>query len=874
MSGHEQAQARDRSHGGVHARTAHAMEGAGSGGTVGALTSREAAARLARDGYNELPSAKPRAPWAIAWQVVREPMFLLLIGAAAIYLALGDRREALALLASVGVMIGITFYQERKTERALDALRELASPRALVLRDGAWRTVAGRDVVVGDVLRVKEGDRVPADARLESATGLMADESLLTGESVPVRKHAEADVREWSRPGGDDLPFVYSGTLLTAGQGIARVVAVGRNTEMGRIGKALAAVDAEPSPLQRETRRAVLVFAAIGITLCVAVALVYRVARGDWLNGLLAGVTLAMANLPEEFPVVLTVFLALGAWRISQKGVLTRRAPAIETLGAARVLCVDKTGTLTQNRMEVRAFWTPSGALPLDGPGGEEQRARLLEVAVLASEREPFDPMEQAFWRLLRARFPARESRLAQAAPIRAYALTPAQLSVARVHRMRGDTAWTIAAKGAPEAIADACRLDRTAHTAMHEALTLMTRDGLRVLGVAEGTWPPADGAHPALPEAQRELPLAFVGLVGLADPLRPGVPAAIAECYRAGIRTVMITGDHSGTARAIAAQAGLARPDAIATGREIERMSARELAQCVARVDVFARVMPEHKLRLVEAYKANGDVVAMTGDGVNDAPALKAAHIGVAMGARGSDVAREAAALVLLRDDFASLVAAVRLGRRIYDNIRKAMSYIVAVHVPTAGMSLLPLLFDWPLLFYPVHIVFLEFVIDPACSIAFEAEAAEANVMRRPPRSASARLFDRWMLGASLGQGLLALAAIVALYGSVLVAGASDASARTVGFVGVVLSNLALILGNRSRDASVRAMLRPNAALWWVVGGTLVALSLVIYVPLLRELFRFAVPRPAELAAGGLPALVVLAGIVAGRVLRHRRHS
>ncbi|MGE5169861.1 MAG: cation-translocating P-type ATPase [Rudaea sp.] len=843
------------------------------GALSGALTSREAAARLARDGHNELPSAKPRAPWAIAWEVVREPMFLLLIGAAAIYLALGDRREALALVASVGVMIGITFYQERKTERALDALRDLASPRALVLRDGEWRTVAGREVVIGDVLRVKEGDRVPADARLESATGLMADESLLTGESVPVRKLAEVGAREWSRPGGDDLPFVYSGTLLTAGQGIARVVATGRHTEMGRIGKALASVEAEPSPLQRETRHAVLVFAAIGIALCVAVALLYRVARGDWLNGLLAGVTLAMANLPEEFPVVLTVFLALGAWRISQNGVLTRRAPAIETLGAARVLCVDKTGTLTQNRMEVRAFWTPSGPLPLEGPGDEE-RARLLEIAVLASEREPFDPMEQAFRRLAHARFPALDPRIAQAVPIQTYSLSSAQLSVARVHRMGDENAWTIAAKGAPEAIADACRLDPAAQGAMHDALTAMAHDGLRVLGIAAGTWPPAEGRYPPLPEAQRDLPLSLVGLIGLADPVRPGVPAAIAECDRAGIRTVMITGDHAGTARAIAAQAGIAHPDAIATGGEIEGMSERELAECAVRTDVFARVMPEHKLRLVLAYKANGDVVAMTGDGVNDAPALKAAHIGVAMGARGSDVAREAAALVLLRDDFASLVAAVRLGRRIYDNIRKAMSYIVAVHVPTAGMSLLPLLLDWPLLFYPLHIVFLEFVIDPACSIAFEAEAAEANVMRRPPRPASARLFDRWMLAASIGQGVLALVAVAVLYGSVLAAGASEASARTVGFAGVVLSNVALIIGNRSRDASVRAMLRPNAALWWVIGGALVALALVIYVPLLREIFRFAVPRPAELAAAVLPALVVLAGIVAGRALWHRRHA
>jgi Ca2+-transporting ATPase len=835
------------------------------------LTAREAAARLAADGYNELPSAGPRRPWAIAWEVVREPMFLLLIGAAVIYLVLGDRREALALLASVMVMIAITFYQERKTERALDALRELSSPRAQVYRDDEWRTVAGRDVVVGDLLRVKEGDRVPADATLEAATDLMADESLLTGESAPVQKRAEAAGRAWARPGGDDLPFVYSGTLLTRGQGIAHVVATGRDTEMGRIGKALATIEPEQSPLQRETRRAVLVFAAIGITLCVLVALLYRISRGDWLNGLLAGITLAMANLPEEFPVVLTVFLALGAWRISRKGVLTRRAPAIETLGAAQVLCVDKTGTLTQNRMGVRRFWAEGRTIDADG-ADDPQRAELIRIAVLASEREPFDPMEQAFTRLAKEKLPAMAATVARWELVRSYPLDPSQLSVARVHVRPDGESWVIAAKGAPEAIADLSDIDAALRARVRGAVETMARDGLRVLGLAAGEWVPAGAGGPSLPDSQRGLHLRFAGLVGLADPVRPTVPAAIAECYRAGIRTVMITGDHAETARAIAHAVGLGAPDAIATGREIDAMTPAELRRCVARFDVFARVMPEHKLRLVEAFKAEGQVVAMTGDGVNDAPALKAAHIGVAMGGRGSDVAREAAALVLLQDDFSSLVAAVRLGRRIYDNIRKAMSYIVAVHVPTAGMSLLPLLLDWPLLFYPVHIVFLELVIDPACSIAFEAEPADRDVMRRPPRAASARLFDRRMLAASAGEGMLALAAVAVLYGTALAAGKPEATARAMGFAAVVLANIALIMGNRSREATLRAMLRPNPALWWVIGAALVSLALALYLPVLRGIFRFATLEGTELAASALPALIVLSALMLARSVPFRR--
>ena len=834
-----------------------------------ALTSGEAAARLARDGYNELPSARPRRPWAIAWEVIREPMFVLLIVAAAIYLALGDLSEALALLASVLVMIGITFYQERKTERALDALRELASPRAKVLRDGEWRTVAGREVVVGDLLRVKEGDRVPADATVLSATDLMADESLLTGESAPVRKRTSDRPSEWARPGGDDLPHIYSGTLLTSGQGIACVAATGHRTEMGKIGKALQTIEPEPSSLQRETRRAVLVFAAIGITLCVLVALLYRVTRGDWLNGLLAGITLAMANLPEEFPVVLTVFMALGAWRISQKGVLTRRAPAIETLGATQVLCVDKTGTLTQNRMEVGRVWIRGETLE----PGDGLAERLIEYCMLASEREPFDPMEQAFKRLAHQRFPLLAKKTASWTLVHGYPLTPKQLSVVRLWQTTGMEAYVVAAKGAPEAIADLCSLEAAERASVQEAVRRLTRDGLRVLAAAEGEWESPHTGEAEWPASRRHFRLRFIGLIGLIDPVRPTVAAAIAECYRAGIRTVMITGDHAGTARAIALQIGLADPGRSVTGTEIEAMTDAELAECVTRVNVFARVMPEHKLRLVEAFKMKGQVVAMTGDGVNDAPALKAAHIGVAMGARGSDVAREAAALVLLEDDFSSLVAAVRLGRRIYDNVRKAMCYIVAVHVPTAGMALLPLLVGWPLLLYPVHIVFLEFVIDPACSIAFEAESADRNVMQRPPRPTTAKLFDTLMIATSVAQGAGVLMTVALLYALALRTGESEGTARAMAFSAIVFANIALIIGNRTHEPSVRELLRPNPALWGLIAGTLMALAIVLYVAPFREIFRFELLPGSALWMSALPAVVVLAGMMLVRSARfHRR--
>ena len=718
------------------------------------LTREEAIVRLTRDGFNELPSAKPRSLWAIAWEVVREPMFLLLLGASAIYLVLGDIREALVLFASVFVVMGITFYQERKTERALEALRELASPRAKVWRDGEWQLVPGREVVVGDLVLVKEGDRVPADAVLLTSSNLMADESLLTGESVPVRKRASEAEPAAVRPGGDDLPYVFSGTLLTQGQGLAHVVATGMRTEIGKIGKALQTLVPESSTIQRETRRAVLFFAVIGIALCVLVTVLYGLMRGDWLNGLLAGITLAMANLPEEFPVVLTVFLALGAWRISQARRADPARPGDRDAGIHdRVV----RGQDRHPNAEPHGGESPLGAgqrtRSADDRGDVSAGTRRTEcpgerTGTLRPDGEGLPPA-RAGARAGSAREAAARGRLGTATRCH---LRSCPLPMSGSHQETMGTWWPL--KAPRRRSRSSARSTPPQRAALQTQVARMAGDGLRVLAVARGTLSPTYASTYPWPSSQRELRLQFVGLTGLADPIRPTVPVALRECYAAGIRTVMITGDYPGTAVAIARQIGLADPEMVVTGPELDAMTDAQLRERVGQVNIFARVVPEQKLRLVQALKANGEIVAMTGDGVNDAPALKAAHIGVAMGERGSDVAREAASLVLLDDDFASMVEAVKLGRRIFDNIQKAMGYILAVHVPTAGMALLPLFFGWPLVFYPVHIVFLEFVIDPACSIAFEAEPPERDVMRRPPRSASSRLFNGWMIATSVLQG------------------------------------------------------------------------------------------------------------------------
>jgi Ca2+-transporting ATPase len=822
---------------------------------INGLCASEAAEKLQAEGYNELPSAKKRSVFAIALGVAREPMFLLLIACGTIYLLLGDLQEALILLAFVFVVMGITLYQERKTERALEALRDLSSPRALVIRDSEPQRVSGREVVRGDILILAEGDRVPADAVLLSCFNFSIDESLLTGESLPVRKVACNGSADIGCPGGDDLPFVYSGTLVVQGQGIACVKAIGAQTELGKIGKALQALKTEQTPLQKETGRLVRNLALLGLLLCTLVVVVYGLTRENWLNGILSGITLAMAMLPEEFPVVLTIFLAMGAWRISQRRVLARRVSAVETLGSTTILCVDKTGTLTMNQMSVSRLSAGDRYYSVDSDAGllPENFHELVEFGILACQKEPFDPMEKALRKLGDRCLNNTEHLHDDWVLVHEYPLSQALLSLSLVWKSPVGDDHVIAAKGAPEAIADLCHLQERPAQQIAERVETMAEEGFRVLGVAKASF-----RQSSLPAEQHDFQFEFLGLVGFSDPVRPGVPDAIAECRHAGVRVVMITGDYPGTAQTIAGQIGLKTTDDVVTGQQLDEMDDAQLQQRIKSVNLFARVVPEQKLRLVNALKANGEIVAMTGDGVNDAPALKSAHIGVAMGGRGTDVAREAAALVILDDDFSSIVQAVRQGRRIFDNLSKAVAYIFAIHVPIVGISLLPVLFHWPLVLFPVHIAFLELIIDPACSFVFEAEPEEANVMQRPPRDPGKPLFGRETVGLSLLQGTGALAIILTVFLIALYRGHGAQEARALTFTSLVFTNLALISTNRSWSMSFWAILRrPNAAIWWVIGGALLLLGLVLYTPLLRGLFKFVPLHPMDLAICLMAAVV-----------------
>jgi Ca2+-transporting ATPase len=810
-------------------------------GAPGGLSEKEAARRLANEGPNELPSAKPRSILAIAFSVVSEPIFLLLIACGAIYLLLGDAREASMLLGFVFVVIGLTLYQQRKTERALEALRDLSSPRALVIRGGEQKRIPGREVVRGDAIVLTEGDRVPADAVVVSCTNLTVDESLLTGESASVRKALSTEaVAEMSRPGGEDSPFVFSGTLVVQGEGLARVLATGARAEIGRIGQALTGLEEEPTRTQRETHRVVRRVAVIGLGLALVVAIAYGATRGDWLNGLLVGITFAMAVLPEELPVVLTVFLGLGAWRISKRQVLTRRVPAVEMLGATTVLCVDKTGTLTQNRMSLASLSVGELAYDLHSRGSEplpEPFHELLEFSVLASHRDPFDPMEKAI----------REGGLKLLANtehlhedwtlIDEYPLSAELLAMSRVWRSPDLEQYVVAAKGAPEAILDLCHLDANTAEVVRGQVDRLAARGLRVLAVAR-----AGFRQTELPAIQHDFDFGFLGLIGLEDPVRPAARGAIRESHEAGIRVVMITGDYPATALNIAGQIGLPSEGGVITGAELDALDDGQLQHRLHDVNIFCRVVPEQKLRLVEALKANGEVVAMTGDGVNDAPALKAAHIGIAMGGHGTDVAREAAALVLLDDDFSSIVQAIKLGRRIFDNLRKAIAFLVSVHVPIVGLSIVPVALGWPLILMPIHILFLQLIIDPACSLVFEAEPEEPDIMRRPPRVANAPLFDRTLLARSATQGAILLAIVVAVFATALYGGHGADNARALAFTTLIVASLGLILANRSWSRSILDALRTrNSALWWVLGGALAFLAIALYIPFMRGVFHFA---------------------------------
>ncbi|WP_304179991.1 cation-translocating P-type ATPase [Phenylobacterium aquaticum] len=820
--------------------------------TLHGLSEAEAARRLAEVGPNALPAARRRGVLRIAFETMREPMFLLLVGAAALYLVLGDLGGGLFLMVGALGSIGLVILQESRSERALSALRDLSQPHARVIREGMERRIAAAELVPGDIVLVGEGERLPADGALVAGDVLSVDESALTGESAPVSKRpllAGETFLSDAAPGAEDGPNLYSGTLVVRGQAVAQISRTGPTTALGRIGVSLAAIVQEPTPLQKTAGKLVTWLGGMAIGFCAMVAIAYGLLRGDWINGALAGITVAIALIPEEFPMVLAVFLALGAWRLATQQVLVRRSAVIEALGGATVLCVDKTGTLTENQMQVARLWSPGAdvATQADQPQAGET-AKLLRIAGLASAVRPVDPMDKAVRGLIQAWTP--NQAVTPGEPERAWPLQADRMAVIQVWRGSGEHREA-AAKGAPEAIFKLCRLSTAEVTRLAQVVEAFAEQGLRVLGVASAQ---RSGAFPDNPA---EVAFDFAGLIGFLDPIREDVPAALQEARSAGISVVMITGDHPATALAIARAAGIDVTGGVILGAEIAALPAQALAERLHEVRVFARITPDQKLLIVQGFKAAGEVVAMTGDGVNDAPALETAHIGIAMGRKGTDVAREAADLVLMDDSFASIVGGVRLGRRIFVNLRKALVYVTAIHVPIAGLALIPIILGQPQLLFPMHVVFLELVIDPICAMVFEAEPGSATAMQHPPRRRDEALFGRAQLGLALLQGLGVLVGVLGVYLWAL-SRYPQFEARGAAFLALVVGNLVLALADA---ASSRAPLfTARRKIYWIIAGAAGAvLTAVLTVPPLEGVFKVSTPH------GGLLIIALAVALVSG---------
>ena len=773
-------------------------------------------------------------------EVVTEPMFLLLVAACTIYFVLGRLEEAITLIVALLLVSGISVYQSVRSSQALGALRDLTQPKAQVLRMGQVVSLPIADIVVGDAVLLEEGGRIPADGTTQETNDFSVDESILTGESVPVAKSV-----------GD---AVFAGTNTTSGGAWLTVTAVGDQTELGRIGRSIDTIQTEKTPLQREISQFVLRMAWIGVA---AFALVWGVnfARsGDWITALLFGLTLAMSILPEEIPVAFSSFMALGAVRLSRLGVLTKQPQTVESLGSATVICTDKTGTITQDGMSVRQLYdgASESLLALTDKLPETALA-ILAYARWASETTPFDPMEKAIVSAWAAVDPLAENDVYPMVHEYPLAGTPPMMTHVRL----SPTGELIAGKGAVEHILAVCRPQPVVAERIRHVTRQVSGDGYRVLGVARGTQ-----VSPDFPAEQDEFNWSFLGLVALENPPKLNAGAVIQAFTDAGIRVKMITGDFPETAQAIARQVNLPGADSLMTGEQVLAMDEVTLQREAAKTAVFARMFPEAKLRVVEALKRNGDVVAMTGDGVNDGPALKAAHIGVAMGKRGTEVARQAASLVLVDDDLSSMVDAIAQGRRIYQNLKKAVAYIVSIHIPIILTVAIPLLANWKWenLFSPIHIIFLELVMGPTCSIAFENEPAEAGQMQQPPRTLTDTFLSGNELYRSMMQGLGITLAVLGMYYLTMQRGDSITAVRTTVFTTLVLSNIFLTLVNRSFTLSVFRTLRvSNWMLWLMLGLTFGLLLVTLFVPGARQLFGFA---PISASIFGYCALAAMAGV------------
>ncbi|HEX9604900.1 MAG TPA: cation-translocating P-type ATPase [Myxococcales bacterium] len=807
------------------------------------LSVAEALKRLRSQGPNRLVTP---GRWAAVRQVlesVADPMALMLAAAGAVYLVAGEVRDGVILLAALVPVLGVDVALQLRSRRALRKLARATAARARVVRGGEELEVPAEDLVWGDLLLLREGDVLPADGVVRAATHLAVDESQLTGEAEPVEKAPRAgdaaDAQEESR--------FYAGSLVLSGSGRGEVTATGVGTRYGAIARLVAESEPDQTPLQRKTGRLVRV---LGVAAAAVAAGVFglRMASGARASeALLAALAVAMAAVPEEFPLAFALFLSLGAWRLARRGVLVRRLASVETLGATTVICADKTGTLTRGTFDLDVL------VPL-----EASETELLAAALLACEEKPEDPLERSILERVRRDGMSVPELRARWTLSRDYPFDPVGRHMTHVWH-GADGAWVVVCKGALEGVLEHCRITPEQRQRAEAENARLAGEGVRVLAVARGR-----RTDPGVDRAAAEHALQFLGLLGFRDPLRPDVPAAIAECASAGIRVKLVTGDHPITAAAIARQAGIEVTEVL-TGPELETLTNERRLEAVQRASVLARIRPEQKHAIVEALARSGEVVAMTGDGINDAPALRRADIGISLGIRGTEVARSAADLVLLRDDFAAFVATVREGRRIFDNLQRSFLYLIAFHVPIVGLALLAPLLQLPLLLLPVHLVWLELIVHPIAMLLFEAEPAATDVMRRPPRDPRAGLLPRAAALRSVATGLSLTVVSMALFGAHLPAG--EEHARAVALAALISGDLLLVFAEHAPSARPGPVLPRTGTFWIIWVAAAATLPLVLYLPALSRALRCA---PLG-AMDWLLALGAAAVAVGWRALRTR---
>lgn len=790
------------------------------------LSSVEAQERQKKFGKNELIPKRKNQFVVKILHILREPMFLLLIVAATIYFILGEPRDGFIMMVFVVGIIGIDVFQEWKSNAALEALRDLSAPHIFAIRDGEEVLLPSIELVPGDIMKIHEGDKVPADGEILLCNDICVDESSLTGESEAAWKSPSCStgiVQEYWRK-----DYCYAGTLVVQGSATVLVEKTGSSTVYGKIGISISDNPGKQTPLQKQTRDLVkrCSWIAVFLFILVSAATYLNIPTDPFkeriIASILSGVTLAMAMIPEEFPVILTVFLAMGAWRLAKKNSLVRSLSAVETLGAISTLCVDKTGTITRNQMVVQDTWSPTSDVH-----------QLLQMMGLSCEIDPYDPMEKAMLTYYEDQGLSKED-LFHKELLLEYPFNNEMKMMGHVWRGSQERI-TIAAKGSPESILKICNSSSDEKKNILDEVYRMSTKGLRVIAVAYAFVPDQQ----EIPDTITKCSLSFCGLIGLADPPRDSISEDVETCIKAGIRLVMITGDNGITARSIGRQIGLPNHENTITGKELDLLSDKDLQARIKEFGIFSRVTPAHKMRIVKTFQEMGEIVAMTGDGVNDAPALQHADIGIAMGKRGSEVAREASDLILLDDNFSTIVATIQDGRRMYDNIRKAVGYVFTIHIPIALSSLVsPMIGIQPmcLFLFPLHIVLLELMIDPTCSIVLERQPSEKGSMDRPPRNPREALISFRLLRRSVLQGLVLFAASFGTYYVVLQQTNNAALARTFGLVIIIVSNLFLVYANSSVTVPVFKMWKlvwKDRVMQIVNIATIAGLLLIVYTPL-----------------------------------------